>query len=142
MRYIEHASLSGSRRSRKTLALLAALLLTLPSTALPFFDASKEDLLWFHIFYDMMYGADDYFGEDADLSYADHVVPSKPEKVADAAADGRDTTSDTTSDQDADTKKDTEQPKGDPPVDDPPDDDPPDDPPDDEPPPPPEPPPV
>ncbi len=40
---------------------------------------SEEDLILYQLEEDMMLGADDYFGEDADLAYADPVVPETKE---------------------------------------------------------------
>jgi hypothetical protein len=36
----------------------------------------KRDLIDKQIFSDMMYGADDYFGENTDLAYADNTTPT------------------------------------------------------------------
>ena len=68
----------------------------LPSTATPFAlllvlamvsacttlrEDQPKDALYTQIYTDMMYGADDYFGQSMDLSYADGVVPTVVQPV-------------------------------------------------------------
>jgi len=40
-----------------------------------------KDALYTQIYTDMMYGADDYFGQNMDISYADGVVPTVVQAV-------------------------------------------------------------
>jgi hypothetical protein len=73
------------------LSLLALLLpLNAPAAAAPEAEAQEEEFLVrdaseiinLRIQRDMMYGTDDFFGEDTDLSYVDGVTPSAAETTA------------------------------------------------------------
>jgi hypothetical protein len=43
--------------------------------------SETDDLIGLQLYRDMMYGLDDYFGENSDLAYADGVTPSEPKKI-------------------------------------------------------------
>jgi hypothetical protein len=69
---------SARRFLSRIVAASLALWLSGPALAADSKDGKSQDeeLIRLQIFSDMMEGADDYFGENSDLSYADHVIPT------------------------------------------------------------------
>ena len=69
---------SARRFLSRIVAASLALWLSGPALAADSKDGKSQDeeLIRLQNFSDMMEGADDYFGENSDLSYADHVIPT------------------------------------------------------------------
>jgi hypothetical protein len=82
MRIYAHRGTSGNDTRRilcRTLVPVAAFLLMLSANSIPVQggeEKPKRDLIDRQIYSDMMYGADDYFGESTDLAYADGTFPT------------------------------------------------------------------
>ena len=92
-------------------------------------DEAADSLIRMRMHRDMLYGSDDYFGDNGDLIYSDTVVPSDEEEEETTTTEETTTSSDSRrSRRDRDDEEESaDLPDGGPPDDGPPDDGPPDD---------------
>jgi hypothetical protein len=85
MRRPEHFKLYHNNRlsllPRAAMPFVFLLVLLMVSACTTIRDDQQKDGLYTQIYTDMMYGADDYFGQSTDLSYADGVVPTVVQPV-------------------------------------------------------------
>ena len=64
-----------------TIPFALLLILVMASACTTLRNDQPKDALYTQIYTDMMYGADDYFGQNMDLAYADGVVPTVVQPV-------------------------------------------------------------